>query len=227
MPAFQNVQATSERLTTLEAGLYFANPRRSRGAVDDEKGVMADAVLFTNYVNGKVIPQLHGTLDLGIALPLGHSSLWLRNAAGYAHGDADDPYANFFFGGFGNNYVDANRPEKRYREYDSFPGFGINELRGRRFSRHIVEANLPPYVFESVGTPAFHLAWMRTALFASALFTDKTAGEAGRYRNAGAQVDLRFSVLHWYQMTLSVGAAAGFRGGERAGHEVMVSLKIM
>jgi hypothetical protein len=228
LPAFQNVRATSERLTSVEAGLYFANPRRSRGAVDDEKGVVADAVLFTNYVNGKAIPQIHGTLDLGMALPLGHSSVWLRNAAGYAHGDAGDPYANFFFGGFGNNYVDANRPEKRYREYDSFPGFGINELRGRRFSRHMIEGNLPPYVFESVGTPAFHLAWMRSAVFASALFTEKSADQAsGRYGNVGAQVDLRFSVLHWYEMTLSVGAAAGFRGAERAGHEYMVSLKIM
>ena len=45
--------------------------------------------------------------------------------------------------------------------------------------------------------------------------------------NGGAQVDLRFSVLHWYNMTLSVGYALGYRGSERAGHEWMVSLKIM
>jgi hypothetical protein len=228
LPAFQNVRATSERLTTLEAGLYYADPWRSRGAVDDEKGVLADVVAFANHVNGKAIPQVHGKLDLGMALAIGHASLWLRNVAGAARGDAGDPYANFFFGGFGNNYVDADRPEQRYREYDSFPGFGINELRGRRFSRHLVEVNLPPYVFESAGTPAFHLAWMRTALFASALFTDRgAAGQTGRYRNAGAQVDLRFSVLHWYNMTLSIGAAEGFRGAGRAGHEYMVSLKIM
>jgi len=148
-------------------------------------------------------------------------------AAGVARGDRDDPYANFFFGGFGNNYVDANRPEKRYREYDSFPGFEINELRARRFSRHMLEANLPPYIFESVGTPAFHLAWLRPAVFGSALFTERSPGQKGRYANAGAQVDLRFSVLHWYEMTLSAGYAVGYRGGERAGHEWMVSLKIM
>ena len=65
------------------------------------------------------------------------------------------------------------------------------------------------------------------AVFASALFTEKAADQKGRYGNVGAQVDLRFSVLHWYEMTLSVGAAAGLRGSERAGHEYMVSLKIL
>ena len=227
LPAFQNVRATSSRLTTAEAGLYFSDTRRSRGAVDDEKGITADTVLFTNYVASRAIPQLRGSVDVGFALPVGHASIWLRNAGGIARGDRDDPYANFFFGGFGNNYVDASRPEKRYREYDSFPGFEINELRGRRFSRHMVEANLPPYVFESVGTPAFHLAWLRPALFASALFTERTPAQRGRYANAGTQVDLRFSVLHWYDMTLSLGYAVGYRGSDRAGHEWMVSLKIM
>jgi hypothetical protein len=38
---------------------------------------------------------------------------------------------------------------------------------------------------------------------------------------------LRFSVLHWYEMTLSAGYAVGYRGGSRAGEEWMISLKIM
>jgi hypothetical protein len=195
--------------------------------VDEEKGLDADAVFFSNYVEKRAIPQLRGSVDVGFALPVGHASIWLRNAGGISRGNRDDPYANFFFGGFGNNYVDANRPEKRYREYDSFPGFGINEISSRRFTRHMVEANLPPYVFESVGTPAFYLAWLRPSVFSSALFTERTASQRGRYANAGAQVDLRFSVLHWYDMTLSVGDAVGYRASERAGHEWMVSLKIM
>jgi len=123
--------------------------------------------------------------------------------------------------------VDANRQEKRYREYDSFPGFEINELNGRRFVRSMAEVNLPPYVFESVGTPVFHLAWLRPAVFSSLLRTNRDLTQSGRYANAGGQVDLRFTVMHWYEMTLSVGYAVGYRGSERAGHEWMVSLKIM
>ena len=226
LPGYQNIRATATRLTTAEAGLYYKDMRRSRGAVDDEKGIVADAVLLLNHANSKTIPLLRGDFDFGFALPLGHSSLWLRNAAGYAHGDRGDPYANFFFGGFGNNYVDV-RNEKRYREYFSFPGFDLNEIPGRSFVRNMVEANLPPYVFESVGTPAFHLAWLRSAVFASSLWTEPSRPERQRYANVGFQIDLSFSVLHWYQMTLSAGYAVGYRGSERAGDEWMISLKIM
>ena len=227
LPEAQNVQATSPRLLTAEAGLYFTDTRKSRGAVDDEKGVLANLVLLGNHANDRTIPQLRAGLDLGMALPLGHASLWLRNAAGVAHGERADPYANFFIGGYGNNYVDA-RTEKRYREWYAFPGFGLNEISGRSYTRHMLEANLPPYVFESVGTPAFHLAWLRPAVFASALWTEPAdPANRARYGNIGAQLDLRFSVLHWYEMTLSAGYAVGYRAGVRSGDEWMISLKIM
>ena len=223
----QNIAATSTRLVTAQSGLYYTDVRRSRGAVDDEKGVVANAVLYTNFANDKVIPQLRGQLDVGTQLPLRHSSIWLRNAAGAANGDRADPYANFFFGGFGNNYVDS-RSIKRYREYYAFPGFELNEINGRSFARQMAELNLPPFVFESVGTPAFHLTWLRSAAFVSGLWTDPaSSSRRSRYANAGTQIDLRFSVLHWYEMTLSAGYAAGFRGQKRAGDEWMLSLKIM
>ena len=227
LPEAQNIRATAPRLVTAEAGLYVTDTRKSRGAVDDEKGVLANAVLLGNHADNRTIPQLRGGLDVGVALPIGHASLWLRNAAGVAHGERSDPYANFYIGGFGNNYVDA-RTEKRYREYYAFPGFGLNEINGRSFTRHMLEANLPPRVFESVGTPAFHLAWLRPAVFASALWTDPgDPANRTRYANIGAQLDLRFSVLHWYEMTLSAGYAVGYRAGVRSGDEWMISLKIM
>ncbi|HYR34132.1 MAG TPA: hypothetical protein VEQ87_07580 [Burkholderiales bacterium] len=227
LPQAQNILATAERLVTIEAGLYYTDTRKSRGAVDEEKGWLANAVVSANVASQKFIPQLRGGLDLGLPLPFGHSSVWLRNAAGAAHGERADPYANFFLGGFGNNYVDA-RVDKRYREWYSFPGFDLNELNGRSFTRHMLEANLPPLVFESVGTPAFHLAWLRPAVFATALWTDPGDSAArARYSNVGAQIDLRFSVLHWYEMTLSAGYAAGYRGSTRAGDEWLISLKIM
>jgi len=222
LPAAQNVAATAKKLVTVEAGLYFTDTRRSRGAVDDEKGVVANVVFGGNAPDSRFVPGVRAALDFGWPLPLGHSSIWLRNAAGAADGDTSDPYANFYLGGFGNNYVDS-RSEKRYREHYAFPGFALNEVQGRAFTRHMLEVNLPPAVFESLGSPVFHLAWLRPALFASVLYTD----ESVRYNNAGAQVDLRFSVLHWYEMTLSAGYAVGYRGGSRAGDEWMISLKIM
>ena len=76
-------------------------------------------MVTTNRVNGEITPQLRGTLDVGFDLPLPHSSIWLRGAAGAANGDHNSTVANFYFGGFGNNYVDDG-PIQRYREYTRF-----------------------------------------------------------------------------------------------------------
>lgn len=227
LPDAQNVDATFDRLATAQVGLHYKNFQRSLGAVDDEKGLAWEAVLSANHVNGKTIPQLRGGLDFGFPLPVDHASIWLRSAAGVADGDRRDPFANFYFGGFGNNYVDRGEI-KRYRDFYALPGFGLNEVNGRSFVRTTAELNLPPRVFESVGTPGFYLAWLRPAVFASTLWTDPHDASRRRdFSSLGAQVDLRFTVLHWYPMTLSAGYAVGFRGSRRAGDEFMISLKIL
>ena len=139
----------------------------------------------------------------------------------------DNPVANFYFGGFGNNYVDDGNV-KRYREYYSLPGFDIDEVSAQSFVRELVEWNLPPVVFESVGTPGLYLNWLRPAVFVAGLWTDPGHASVRKdYRSVGTQADLRFSVLHWYDMTLSVGFAVGYEGARRTGTEWMVSLKIM
>ena len=45
--------------------------------------------------------------------------------------------------------------------------------------------------------------------------------------DAGAQVDLAFTVLNRLDMTLSFGYAAGFEGGRKLDDEWMLSLKIL
>jgi hypothetical protein len=108
------------------------------------------------------------------------------------------------------------------------PGFGIDDISGKNFGRELVEWDLPPIVFESLGTPAFYLNWLRPAVFGAALWTDPTdRARRNDYQSIGAQADLRFSVLHWYNMTLSIGYAVGFHGMHRSGDEFMISLKIL
>jgi hypothetical protein len=227
LPNAQNVQTTFTRLLTAEAGLYYTNVRKSLGAVDDEKGVAASLVYTGNQTLGATSPQLRGTFDYGIPLPFPNSSVWSRTAGGIADGAHNPTLANFYFGGFGNNYVD-DKSIRRYREYYSFPGFGINAVSGLRFVKELVELDPPPIVFESVGTPAFYLTWLRPAVFAAGLWTEPAnASQRQSYTSVGAQADLRFTVLHWSDMTLSVGYAVGFQGSQKAGTEWMVSLKIM
>ena len=74
------------------------------------------------------------------------------------------------------------------------PGFEIDEIAGRTFVQQMIEWNLPPVVFESLGTPSLHLQWLRPAVFASALWTDPQDSALRKtYGSLGAQVDLRIS----------------------------------
>jgi hypothetical protein len=227
LPEAQNVSTTFNRLATAEAGLFFTDYRRSIGAVDDEKGFGWTAVGKVTRIKQNTIPQLRGGFDLGFDLPVANSSVWLRTVGGASSGDRAISAANFFFGGFGNNYVDGGSI-KRYRDFYAMPGFGLNEIKGHSFARQMVELNLPPMSFGSIGTPGFHPTWLRQSIFASALWTDPNqSARRQRYQSIGTQWDLRFSVLHWYDMTLSLGYAVGYKQSKRAGDEVMISLKIM
>ncbi len=227
LPDAQNVAVTFDQLTKARAGLDFSYVLNSLGSVDDEKGVRWEAVVEANHVNGETIPRYRAGLDFGLPVGPAHSTVWLLNAAGIADGDRADPFANFFFGGFGNNYVDDGEI-KRYRKHYAMPGFELNALGGRTFGKSTLEWNLPPLVFDRVGTPGFYLAWARPAIFATALATnfDDSPSRVDA-RSAGAQLDFHFQVLHRLDMTLSAGYAAGWLEGERVDDEVMVSLKIL
>ncbi len=227
LPNAQNVPTTFSRLVTGKIGLHYTDVRRSQGAVDDEKGLLWNLHFDPSFVDGSTIPQLYGNLDFGVSLPTAHSSVWLRSAAGVSGGPRSNAAANFYFGGFGNNYVDDGNV-KRYREYTSLPGFSIDQVSAQSFLREMVEWNLPPVAFESAGVPGFYVNWLRPAVFAAGLWTDQdNAALRKNYATVGAQADMHISILHWYDMTLSAGYAVGYQNNRRAGSEWMISLKIL
>ena len=154
-------------------------------------------------------------------------SIWLRNAVGTARGDRTNPYANFFFGGFGNNYVDYH-DEKRYREYWSLPGAPLNGVAGRTFLKGTAEWNLPPVRFSRLGTPGFYASWLRPAVFATVLGVNLDAASARRtVTSVGGQLDLRLTVLHALNMTVSAGAAMLRDQDGRTQHQVMASFTVL
>jgi hypothetical protein len=106
LPNAQNVDTTFTRLVQGEVGLHYTDVRRSLGAVDGEKGISWRWSAKGSQAKARSRPR-SGTLDVGFPLPIPHSSIWLRSAAGGSNGDAQQPLANFYFGGFGNNYVDS------------------------------------------------------------------------------------------------------------------------
>jgi len=228
LPRYQNVPTTIDSFSTFNGSWEYSNIRSSMGAVDGERGFRALLGTSVTHIEGDTVPQYLAELDFGFSLPLKNSSIWLRNAIGSADGDIDDPFANFFFGGFGNNYLDRGSV-KRYREFYSMPGFELNELGGRNFAKTMFEWNLPPIRFESAGSPGFYLTWARPSIFVNHLTTNVDDRLIRREaQSAGIQIDFRITVLSRMSMTLSFGYARGF-GDDLVteDEEFMVSFKVL
>ena len=230
LPGFQNVPSPSRNLSTIDVGLVSKFVRSSPGAVDSEAGHMWSIMAHTYGAAGAITPSLQLQYDVGLALPIDHSSLWLRTAAVISEGHAGAPLANAYLGGFGNNYVDnsVNGDAQRYRSLLSMPGFGIDSLHGRNLAKAMVEWSLPPIRFEAIGTPGFYLSWARPEIFASFLATNAdNPAQRQSAGNIGAQMDFKLTVMHRLPAMLSLGVARGFGARGQGNSEFMLSLQVL
>ncbi|HEX7078961.1 MAG TPA: hypothetical protein VF363_11105 [Candidatus Eisenbacteria bacterium] len=237
LPDYQNV-ATSpgfDKLLTGDLALRYRNMRASIGAVDYEKGwqwrlgASENGVRFAGggEATWRGFPFAQGALDFGVPLPLRNSSLWVRNAAGMSPGDRDEPFANFYFGGFGNNWIDYQEP-KRYRDAESFPGTALNAIAGRNYAKVLLDWNLPPVRFRRVGGLSLYATWLRMSLFTSGLVTNVDDGASRRtLGDVGAQADVRLQLLTQQPLTLSFGYARAVERHGGSDDEWMVSLKLL
>ena len=225
LPQAQNI-ASPKNIESIQIGAKYHDFRQSLGGVDHEKGFAWRALADLDYALGNAFPKLYGGVDYGIPLPLSNSSVWLYAHAGTAAGKRASPLSAFYFGSFRNNYVD-DRPVKRYREMESFPGFSIDEIAARRFAKLTGEVNLPPIRFAEVGTPAFYLSYIRPALFGGGMAVQAPDRSSHHYYNLGAQLDLNFTVALRLPMVFSVGAAGGWRNGHYRKTEWLASLKVL
>ncbi|RPI20960.1 MAG: hypothetical protein EHM61_25885 [Acidobacteria bacterium] len=226
LPEYQNVSANYDKLLTFGGIFNYQYLTKSLGAVDNEKGYQFQVISKNNWVSGNFFPRLYSNLDYGFALPLKHSSVWLRNSAGYSFGSREEPFANFYFGGFGNNWIDRET-ETRYRESYSFPGVELNEVGGKEYAKTLVEWNLPALLFKRVGNQTAYLNWLRPTIFTSGIVTN-IGQEATRrsLANIGAQLDLRLVVMSHRDLTFSVGGAAAFEKHHGPSRELMISLRL-
>jgi hypothetical protein len=228
LPEFQDVATSSDRLATIYGDLAYKSLRRSLGAIDDELGSTWGAALRGNYAGSTLHPRLSLDGSRGFLLPLDHSSVWLRAAAGtFTGGNRNDPFARSYFGGFGNNWVDY-RGIKQFRNTESFPGLDINQVSGATYGKAQVEWTSPPLRFRKIGIPSAYLRWAGLTAFASGLVTDFDVASTRRdYVSAGAQADLRLITISQFESTFSVGLAAAAGKGIPRSTALMVSFKLM
>ncbi len=226
LPDFQNVATSFDRFDILNAGLSYADLYRSLGAVDNEGGFQWQAGSFTTHVNNRFFPRFNASLAYGFLLPWDHSSLWLRASGGYSPGERTEPFANFFFGGFGNNWID-HQDIRRYREYYSFPGVELNAIGGTTYGKGMLEWTLPPLRFRRLGFTQLYCNWARLALFSSGIVANPDSKPDRRiFANAGGQLDFRLVFISSLESTLSLGYAWAFEQGQTTGTEFMISLRI-
>lgn len=233
----QNIATSSDKVISTTITLDYSNITGSLGAVEYERGHSWDVSVDGTYTNGDFFPNFVANLSFGLPMPLHHSSLWFRNSMGYSPGRRTEPSANFYFGGFGNNWIDSGS-SKRYREYYAFPGIDLEgqaDVFGTNFARSVMDWNLPPLRFRRLGIPSFYMTSARASIFATALVTNfdeyfedlADRGQRNKIANLGSQVDFRFSLMSYLKLTFSVGYARAFEEDQRYKDEYMVSLKIL
>lgn len=230
LPSFQNVNAPVKSFYKFGAALDHMNLQKTLGSIDYEKGWDYGLNFYNYYADQKLFPHLLINFNYGYLLPLKHSSLWLRSSAGVSGGDRDIAFSSFYFGGFGNNWVDYQE-ERRYHEYYSFPGAGLNSISGQNFSKITAEWTLPPLKFRSAGTLGLYINWIRLSLFSSGIFTDiNKEAYKKKVGNIGAQLDFKMAILTYLSATFSLGYGKTFRENQtftKAADEFMISLKIL
>ena len=228
LPSFQKIITSFEEFVALSGNLSYQAMLASLGAVDYEKGWKWELSSYNNFVEGTLFPRVSQNLDYGIALPIHHSSIWLRSSTGISFSPRREPLGNFYFGGFGNNWIDY-QPSKRFRTAQAFPGADLNQIGGTNFGKLMVEWALPPVRFKRAGFMNLYANWAQLNLFTSGLITNIDDDRfKQRYYNAGAQLDFRLSVISILESTFSLGYASAWNDitGNR-GDEFMISLRLM
>jgi hypothetical protein len=225
LPDYQNIIATHTQVVTASSTLAYSNLQRSLGAIEDESGTQWKLYTELDDTFPKLFPQVWGEYSRGVLLPLRNSSLWLRSYAGRAFGNQNDPFANFYFGAFGNNWIDKGEIS-RYREYYSFPGVQINQIAAQSFVKGQAEWDVTPLHFRDLGSTKLYFNWARLALFAGGLAANPGTDQQSGYGDLGGQIDVRMVAFSQIKSTVSTGFAAAH---DRTGHtatEFMFSLKI-
>ena len=227
LPEYQNIAVTFDRFYTFNAAVKYSLVTRSLGAVEEENGFRWELASLNDAVNGTVYPRVYGSLAGGLLLPIDHSSLWVRASAGYSPGVRSEPFANFYFGGFGNNWVDRGEV-RRFRQYYAFPGAELNSIGGTNFGKILVEWVVPPLRFRRFGGESAYCTWAQLVLFSGGIMTNMDAPSlAGTAGDIGAQLDFRLVFFSALESTLSFGYATAAEKSEKLKQEFMVSLKIL
>ena len=225
LPNYQNINFKADRLLNVMANINYSFLRTSLGGVETEQGVDYKIYLTNELVDGLSFTKIFGQASFGQLLPIRNSSVWLRLYAGKSFGEENNPFNYFYFGGFGNNYLDMYSVS-RYREAESLPGRVINELAGNTYFKGLLEWNLPPVRFKKFGILPLYFTHCRLSMFAGAVgLSDESLLHFYKAATFGTQLDFELSLFYLMKAHLSFGYAVSAAQKLLSSDEFMISLK--
>jgi len=210
------------------ASIGISKLRKTLGGVIDEKGYSWDLITTSYLAQGKVYPSLVSNQDFGLLVPgIKNTSFWIRNSIGQAFGDRTSSLANFYFGGFRNNYLDW-QPSEHYRKTLAFPGVRIDSIPAYNYVKTMGELNLKPLRLRDVGFAWLYPTYVKASVFGTHLMTNfGRPQELSHIFNAGAQVDIQLVLFTYLKTTWSAGYARCFGQDGPGANGWMFSLKLL
>jgi hypothetical protein len=225
LPGNQNIASDYKNLFVGTFNFHKSYLRKSLGAIEPEQGYDWNVYAYSSFAKQTFYPQLINNFDVGFLLPLRNSSLWLRTSMGQSFGNPDKSNSYFYFGGFGNNYLDY-RNAQLYREMSSFPGMEIDAISALNYGKLAMEWNVKPLRFKKLGFKGLYSTYSRLTFFGMGLFTNlANEQQQTNYYSAGLQIDFEIVLFTLLKSTLSFGySKAGLKALHR--DQFMVSLKL-
>ena len=228
LPGYQNIASDYSNFYVGTINYHKSYLRKSLGAIEPEQGYDWSVYGYSSLAKEAFYPQLINNFDLGFLLPLRNTSLWFRSSLGQSFGQNDKTNSYFYFGGFGNNYLDY-RSSQQYREMFSFPGMEIDAISAMNYGKLSMEVNLKPVRFRKVGFKGLYSTYARLTMFGMGLFTNVGYNQPQlkqlNYYSTGAQLDFEIVLFSLLKSTLSFGYARAYTPSNQKG-QFMVSLKL-
>ncbi len=206
------IKVSQADFTVVQSNLNSKNLRRSIGSVDYEAGNEFNLTVIGFGAGSKILHaagEAYGEWDNYSTFLFPHNIFHLKLAAGYVQKNNNLDQAHFFFGGFGNRYVEDS-PVKQYRDVLRFPGIPIYSLLSDKFGKLLIEENFPPVRFYNVSIGEQFLNYIDMSIYSENLFTK--SDKYKNYTDAGGQINFVFR--HWFNLesTLSAGIAKAWYG---------------
>ena len=228
LPGNQNISSDYSNFYVGTINYHKSYLRKSLGAIEPEQGYDWNVYGYSSLAKQAFYPQVINNLDLGFLLPVRNSSLWFRTSLGQSFGKINITNSYFYFGGYGNNYLDY-RSAQQYREMSSFPGMAIDAISAMNYAKFSPELDLKPLRFRRLGFKGLYSTYTRLTLFGMGLFTnlgyDQPQVRPLNYYSTGAQLDFEIVLFSRLKSTISLGYSRAY-SNVNSHDEFMISLKL-